>query len=107
LEALRESTASLAESVEKAMMVGITEYFEVWHIGGGEITEARVKEMIACAVATAITKNTDELMRRFDNKLDSLGDAFGQASGNSGGRQPRRATTPAFELRIRGPFIFL
>jgi hypothetical protein len=43
LEAIRDSTASLAQSVEKAVMVGITEYFDVWRIGGGEITEARVK----------------------------------------------------------------
>jgi hypothetical protein len=105
LEALWESTASLAELVEEAVMVGITEYFEVWLIGGGEITEARVKEMIACAVATALTKNTDELMRRFDNKLDSLGDAFGQASGNTNRQQPRRATMPAFGLQMRGGML--
>jgi hypothetical protein len=66
------------------LLVGITEYFEAWRIGDGEITEARVKEMIACAVVTAITKNTEELMRQFDNKLDSLGSAFGEASGNTG-----------------------
>jgi hypothetical protein len=85
LEAIRDSTASLAQSVEKAVMVGITKYFDVWRIGGGEITEARVKEMIASAVATAITQNTEELMQqRFDNKLDSLGSAFGEASGNIG-----------------------
>jgi hypothetical protein len=36
LEAIWESTASLAESVEKAVMVGITEYFEVWQIGVGK-----------------------------------------------------------------------
>ena len=57
LEAIRDSTASLAQSVEKAVMVGITKYFEVRRIGSGDITEARVKEMIACAVATAITES--------------------------------------------------
>jgi hypothetical protein len=33
LEAICDLTASLAESVEKAVMVGITEYFEVQRIG--------------------------------------------------------------------------
>jgi hypothetical protein len=84
LEAIRDSTASLTQSVEKAVMVGITKYFEVGHIGSGDITEARVKEMIACAVATAIAGNTEELMKQFDNKFESLGSAFGEASGNTG-----------------------
>jgi hypothetical protein len=83
LEASHESTASLAQSVEKAVMGAIMEYFDVWHIGGGEITEARVKEMIASAVATAITQNTEELMKKFDNNLDSCGSAFGETSGNT------------------------
>jgi hypothetical protein len=67
-----------------------------------------VKEMIACAVlASVITKNTEELMRRFDNKLDSLRSAFGKASGNTGGRQARQATTAAFQLRTRGGILSL
>jgi hypothetical protein len=85
LEAICDSTASLAQLVEKAVMVGITEYFDVWRIGSGDITEARVKEMILSAVATAITQNTEDLMKRFDNKLDSLGSTFGEASGNISG----------------------
>jgi hypothetical protein len=40
--------------------------------------------MIASAVATAITQNTEDHMQQFDNKLDSLGSAFGEASGNIG-----------------------
>ncbi len=84
LEAICEATAGLAQLVEKAVMVGITEYFDVWRIGAGEITEGRVKDMVASAVATAIRQNTEGLMEQFDNKLDSLGSAFGQASGSIG-----------------------
>ena len=109
LEAIWDSTSSLAESVEKAVLKGVTEYFEVRRIGGGEIAEARVKEMIASAVASAIEQNTEELMRRFDNKLDSLGDAFGEASGNTGRRvtirRPTTRTEPAFQLRTRGGML--
>jgi hypothetical protein len=83
LEAIHNSTASLAQLVEKAVMVGITECFDVWHIGGRDITEGRVKYMIPSAFATAISQNTEDLMQQFDNKLDSLGSAFGQASGNT------------------------
>jgi hypothetical protein len=43
-----------------------------------------VEEMIASAVATAITQNTEDLMQRFDNNLDCLGSAFGEASENIG-----------------------
>jgi hypothetical protein len=107
LEAIHDSTASLAQSVEKAVMVGITEYFEVWRIGSGDITEGRVKEMIACAVATAIAGNTEELiMKRFDNKLESLGSAFGEASGNNGGQAAAsRRTTAAFDLQTHGGIL--
>jgi hypothetical protein len=106
LEAIRDDTASLAQSVEKAVMVGITEYFDVRRIGSGDITEARVKEMISSAVATAISQNTDDLMKRFDNKLDSLGSAFGESSGNIGGRRGRQPTAAAtFQLRARGGIL--
>jgi hypothetical protein len=67
--------------VEKAVVVGITKYFD---IRSGDIPEARVKEMISSAIATAISQNMEDLMKRFDNKLDSLGSAFGGASGNIG-----------------------
>jgi hypothetical protein len=40
----------------------------------------------------------EELMRRFDNKLDNLGSAFVEASGNTGGQQARQATAAAFQL---------
>jgi S-adenosylmethionine:diacylglycerol 3-amino-3-carboxypropyl transferase len=49
LEAIHESMASLAQSAWRKLssMEGIMDYFDVWHIGGpiggGEITEARVK----------------------------------------------------------------
>jgi hypothetical protein len=92
LEAIRDDTASLAESVEKAVMVGNTKYVDVRRIGSGDITEARVKEMISSAVATAISPNTEDLMKRFDNKLDSLRSAFGEASGNIGGQKGRQPT---------------
>jgi hypothetical protein len=106
LEAICESTACLAQSVEIAVMVGITEYFEVRRIGSGDITEARVKEMIECAVATAITNNTEELIKRFDSCLDTLGGAFSEASGNTGRRAagPSRSTA-TFQLRTRGGLL--
>jgi hypothetical protein len=100
LEAICESTASLAQLVEKAVLIGVTEYFEVQRIGSRDITEARVKEMIECAVATAITNNTEELMKQFDNKLDTLGSAFGEASGNTGRQAAGQSwSTAAFQLQ--------
>jgi hypothetical protein len=107
LEAIHNSTASLAQLVEKAVMVGITEYFDVWRIGAREITEGRVKDMIASAVATAIRQNTEGLMEQFDNKLDSLGSAFGQASGSigAGAAGQLRQPTATFQLQACGGIL--
>jgi hypothetical protein len=83
-------------------MVGIMEYFDVWHIGGRETTEARVKEKIASAVAaTAITQNTEDVVKKFDIKLNSRRRPFGEASGNISGQAAGQSRQPTASLQLQ------
>jgi hypothetical protein len=82
LEALKVEHSHLCENVCKQLMMELTKYFEVRHIGGGEITEARVTEMIA----EACKQNAADLTSRIEEKVDALTRAFEESSG-SGGRE--------------------
>lgn len=73
LEKLRESSASLPETVTKMVMTDLTIYLESKGIGGGELTEARLKEMIDSTAGACV--------RNVEKKLDDLKKAFETASG--------------------------
>ena len=46
LEALRKEHSELSNKVYEKVMNGLREYFEVRQIGGGQLTEAQIREMI-------------------------------------------------------------
>ena len=82
LEELKLEHSGLCNKVCNQLMERMTQYFEGRHIGGGEMTEARVQEMIS----EACKQNTTELTTRIENKVDELVAAFDESSG-SGGRR--------------------
>jgi hypothetical protein len=80
LVALRKDYAALTDKVYDKVMTGLREYFDVRKIGGGEMTEARVREMIA----DGCRHNSEDLIEQIGAKLDSLAVAFEKSTG--GGR---------------------
>ncbi len=46
LEALQKEHSELSNKVYKKVRNGLREYFEVRHIGGGQLTDVRIREMI-------------------------------------------------------------
>jgi hypothetical protein len=46
LEALQKEHSELTNKVYEKVMNWLREYFEVQHIGGGQLTEVRIREMI-------------------------------------------------------------
>jgi hypothetical protein len=85
LVALRKEYAELTDKVYNKVMKGITDYFEVRRIGGGEMTEARVKEMIAAGCR----QNAEELVEKIGTRLDSLATRF-----SGGGLELQRNEQP-------------
>jgi hypothetical protein len=87
LHKLKEEQARLSTTIYEKVMGGLTEYFEARRIAGGELTEARVKAMMAEACQT----NVESLVERFEEKLQSLASTFEQSVGNVGqSTRPRR-----------------
>ena len=84
-------------------MSDIAEFFDVRHIGGGEITEAWVTEMIT----KLCTQNAEDLTARIEGKVDVLTKAFDQWSSNGGmgGGQPKEIQ-PEATLSV-SPFLLL
>jgi hypothetical protein len=80
LEALKEKHSHLCRDVCEQLMTDLAKYFEDRHIGGGEITEARVTAMIA----EACNKNEHELVTRIEDKIVKLTEAFEKSAGSGG-----------------------
>jgi hypothetical protein len=90
LHELKEEQARLSTRIYEKVMGGLTKYFEARRIGGGEMTEAQVKETMAEACKT----NVESLVERFEKKLESLASTFEQSVGNVGqSTRPRRIGT--------------
>ena len=79
LQALRVEQSQLSQVIFEKVMLGLTEYFDTRRIGGGEMTEARIREMIA----EASKINVDDLVKRMEEKVDSLKTAFQQFTTDS------------------------
>jgi hypothetical protein len=76
-------------------MYGLQEYFEVWQIGGGQMTEARIREMIT----EGCRQTAKDLVNPMKVKLDLLASSFEESTGSSGrvvlhrnGRLPQKET---------------
>jgi hypothetical protein len=72
LEALKIEHVGHCDKVCKQLMGEMTKHFEARHVGGGEIAEARVTEMIS----EACKQNTTDLTKRIEEKVDALVEAF-------------------------------
>jgi hypothetical protein len=66
---LRKAYAQLTEKVYEKVIGGLKNYFEVRKIGGGEMTEARVREMIA---AGCRQENAEDLLKKIGTRPESL-----------------------------------
>jgi hypothetical protein len=73
LKKLLEESAKLPASVTKNVMEEVREYFERRGIGGGELTEARVNEMI--------DRTAGVFARNVEDKLEKLTNAFDKSCG--------------------------
>jgi hypothetical protein len=80
LHELKEEQSKLAGTIYEKVMGGLTKYFEAQQIGGGEMTEAQIKDMMAEACKT----NVENLVECFEEKLESLTSTFEQSVGNVG-----------------------
>jgi hypothetical protein len=86
LHQLKVEQAKLSDTIYEKVMDGMTSYFESRRIGGGDMTEARIKDMIA----SACKQNVDELMERLDDLIFSI--LFSNAIYLA--RRPFRETSP-------------
>jgi hypothetical protein len=80
LQALRVEQSKLSDTIFTKVMGGLADYFDTRRIGSGEMTEARIKELIALACKA----NMDELVKRVENTVDSLKSAFEECSFGNG-----------------------
>jgi hypothetical protein len=87
LQALKVKQSKLSERFFDKVMLGLAEYFATHQIGGGEMTEGRIQKMIA----EASKINVDNLVKRMEDKVDSLKTVFQQSTtdGETGLFQPR------------------
>jgi hypothetical protein len=97
LKALRVEQSKLSETIFERVMGGLTAYFDTRRIGGGEMTEARIREMIALACK----QNVDELVRRVEEKVDSLKTVFEQSTTGNAGRPIRQDAADARGTPLR------
>ena len=65
LEALRKEQSELTDKYEKVMN-GLRQYFEVRGIGGGKMTEARIREIIS----EGCRQTAEDLVHKIEDKLD-------------------------------------
>jgi hypothetical protein len=77
LVALQKDYATLTNKVYEKVMNDLKDYFEVQKIGGREMTEARVREMIA----DGCRKNAEDLVGQIQTKLNSLATVFEKSTG--------------------------
>jgi alanyl-tRNA synthetase len=81
LEALRKEHSELTNKVYQKVMNGLWQYFEVRQIGGRQLTEARIREMIT----EGCRQTAEDLANQIEVKLDLLASSFEESTG-SGGR---------------------
>jgi hypothetical protein len=89
LHALKVEQSKFAGTIYNKVMEGMTAYFEAGRIGGGNMTEAWMKEMIA----SVCQANVEHLAQRFEDRLKSLADTF-ESYATTNGRPRTTATTP-------------
>jgi hypothetical protein len=80
LQALREEQSKLSDTIFSKVMGGLTEYFDTRRIGSGEMTEARIKELIGAACK----QNVEELVSRVETTVNTLKTAFQACSFGDG-----------------------
>ena len=72
LQALRIEQSQLSVTIFEKVMAGLADYFGTWRIGSGEMTEARIQELIGAACQ----QNVDKLVKRVEATVNSLKTAF-------------------------------
>jgi hypothetical protein len=87
----------LLEVIFEKVMLGLAEYFDTRCIGGGEMMEARIREMIA----EASKINVDDLVKRMEDKVDSLKTAFQQSTTDGDGRVTRQDVSDLATYRLQ------
>jgi hypothetical protein len=80
LQALKVEQLKLAETIFTKVMGGLANYFDTRKIGSGEMTEVRIKELIALACK----QNVDKLVKRVETTVNSLKTTFKESSFSSG-----------------------
>jgi hypothetical protein len=78
LEALQKEQSELTDKVYKKVMHGLRQYFEVRGIGGGKMTEARIRVMIS----EGGRQTAKDLVHKIEEKLDLLATSFDAATGS-------------------------
>jgi hypothetical protein len=72
LQALRIEQSQLSVTIFEKVMAGLADYFDTRRIGSGEMTEARIQELIGAACQ----QNVDKLVKRVEATVNSLKTAF-------------------------------
>jgi hypothetical protein len=80
LQALRDEQTKLSDTIFTKVMGGLTEYFDTRRIGSGEMTEARIKELISLVRKA----NMDKLVKCVETTVNSLKTAFEECSFGNG-----------------------
>jgi hypothetical protein len=94
LQALRVEQLKLLEVIFEKVMLGFAEYFDTRRIG--EMTEARIREIIT----EASQINVDDLVKRMEDKVDSLKTAFQQSTTDGDGRVTRQDVSGLATFRL-------
>jgi hypothetical protein len=90
LHAIKVKQSKMAGTmIYKKVMGGLTEYFEAWQIGGREMTEAQIKDMIA----QACKQNVEHLVECVEEKLESLAHTIEQSTVSNDRPTRRRINT--------------
>lgn len=84
LAELKEQLSAAVESIFTRIMEGTTHYFETRRIGGGDITEERLMELIQNASDTARSDIIDKLRQQLQSLFDSCRGPPEQAEINAG-----------------------
>jgi hypothetical protein len=103
LEALQKVHSELSNKVYEKVMNGLREYFEVQQIGGGQLTEARIRDMIT----ERCRQTAKDLANRIKVKLDLLDGRVGlQRNGRVQQRETYRICTNTLGQLTRLPDNF-
>jgi hypothetical protein len=97
---LRVCASCVCSPVDPVWDLTMTAYFEARRIGGGDWTEARMKEMMASVVQA----NVEDLAKRFEDKMKSLADTF-ESYAATIGRPTTGTMTATPSQRTRETFV--